>query len=158
MESIILSSLGIYKEKIPARECETREISLKEYKDFLKENHIQGEINSKLRLGLFYKDELVQVAGGGYSRFKKEEIESHRMSTKLNTQVMGGFSKLIKHSKLKKFISFVDRRLFNGKGYIASGFKLIDLKNSSTRRCLIFLATHLYNSTLLFLFNQRLPF
>ena len=80
------------------------------------------------------------------------------MSTKLNTQVMGGFSKLIKHSKLKKFISFVDRRLFNGKGYIASGFKLIDLKNSSTRRCLIFLATHLYNSTLLFLFNQRLPF
>ena len=36
MESIILSSLGIYKEKIPARECETREISLKEYKDFFK--------------------------------------------------------------------------------------------------------------------------
>lgn len=131
VESIILSSLGNYKQKIYARECEAKEISLKEYKDFLNENHIQGEINSKLRIGLFYKGELVQVAGWGYSRFKKGEIELHRMATKKFTQVIGGFSKLIKHSKLKNFVSFVDRRLFNGKGYTSSGFKLINITEPS---------------------------
>lgn len=131
IKSIILSSLGIYKQKIYARNCNVAKISSKEYKNFLNENHIQGEINSKLRLGLFYKDELVQVAGWGYSRFKKGEIELHRMATKKFIQVIGGFSKLIKHSNLKSFVSFVDRRLFNGKGYTSSGFKLIDITEPS---------------------------
>lgn len=124
-KSIIASALGVYERRIYARNCECKEISSEEYRDFLERNHIQGSINSSIRLGLFYESELVQVAGWGKSRFKKDEMELHRMCSKLNTQVIGGFSKLIKHSNLKKFISYVDRSLYDGKGYEASGFTII---------------------------------
>ena len=124
-KSIIASALGVYERKIYARNCECKEISSEEYRDFLERNHIQGSINSSIRLGLFYNGELVQVVGWGKSRFKKDEIELHRMCSKLNTQIIGGFSKLIKHSRLKEFISYVDRSLYDGKGYKASGFTVL---------------------------------
>jgi hypothetical protein len=126
-KSIIASSLGVYNQKIYARECIYREIGNDEYRIFLEKNHIQGAVNSNLRLGLFYNGELVQVAGWGKSRFKKGEYELHRVCSKLNTQIVGGFSKLIKHSKLKTFISYVDRSLYDGKGYTACGFKILSI-------------------------------
>lgn len=123
-KSIIKSALGIYDKKISARKCVCREIDNSTYKDFLIENHIQGAMNSTIRLGLFFNDELVQIAGWGKSRFKKGDYELHRMCSKLNTQVVGGFSKLIYHSNLDKFTSYVDRELYNGNGYRACGFSM----------------------------------
>ena len=96
-----------------------------QYKQFLDVNHIQGGINSSLRLGLFYQGELVSVIGFGKSRFKKGEYELHRYCSKLYTQVIGGFSKLIKHSGVNEFISYVDRSKFNGSGYMSIGFKIL---------------------------------
>jgi hypothetical protein len=125
-KSIIASALGVYNKRIYARDCECREIDGEEYRTFLENNHIQGPVNSAIKLGLFYGGELVQVAGWGKSRFKRGEYELHRMCSKLNTQVVGGFSKLIKHSGLKNFISYVDRSLYNGKGYKSSGFKVLE--------------------------------
>lgn len=124
-KSLISSSLNMYKEKIYARKCVCKEISSQDYKNFLEKNHIQGAVNSSIRLGLYYNNELVQVAGWGKSRFKKGEIELHRMCTKLYTQVVGGFSKLIKHSNLKEFISYIDRSLFDGMGYIKTNFSIL---------------------------------
>lgn len=124
-KSLISSALGIYKQRVYARDCSVSEISSEQYKNFLDENHIQGSITSSIRKGLFYKGELIQVAGWGKSRFKKGEIELHRMATKKYTQVIGGFSKLIKHSSIDHFYSYVDKRLFDGKGYTASGFNCI---------------------------------
>lgn len=125
-ESIIKAALGKYNRRIYARECICQKIDSETYRSFLKNNHLQGSVNSSLRLGLYYKGELVQVAGWGKSRFKKDEVELHRMCTLLNTQVIGGFSKLIKHSSLTSFVSYVDRSLYDGRGYLSSGFKLID--------------------------------
>ena len=124
-KSIISSALGVYERKIYARKCSIREITSKEYKDFLDINHIQGSINSSIRYGIFYKDELVSVIGFGKSRFKRDEIELHRFCSLLNTQVIGGFSKLIKHSGIRNFISYVDLAHFDGSGYTKCGFKLI---------------------------------
>lgn len=124
VKSIILSSLGIYERKIFARKCEVKEVDDFTFRNFCNENHIQGECNSSERLGLFYNNELVQCVGFGKSRFTKNENELIRMVTKLNTQVIGGFSKLMKHYG-KNCISYIDRRLFDGKGYNSSGFEYI---------------------------------
>lgn len=123
-KSIIASALGVYERRIYARKCECKEIDFKIYSEFLSDNHIQGSVNSSIRYGLFYEGELVQVAGWGKSRFKKGDFELHRMCTKLNTQVIGGFSKLIKHSGLEEFISYVDRDIYTGKGYLSCGFEI----------------------------------
>ena len=39
--------------------------------------------------------------------------------------MVGGFSRLIHHSGIESFTSYVDRDLFNGSGYKAAGFKVI---------------------------------
>ena len=124
-KSIIKSSLNIYDRKIYARKCKVMDIDDLTYKNFLEENHIQGPVNSFIRKGLFYNRDLVQVIGVGKSRFKKDEYELHRMCTKLNTQVLGGFSKLLKSLNLKSLITYVDLSLFNGKGYESIGFKFV---------------------------------
>jgi hypothetical protein len=103
-----------------------REINQDQYRQFLENNHLQGSVNSSLRLGLFYNDELVQVAGWGRSRFNQSEIELHRMCSALNTQVIGGFSKLIKASNLNEFISYIDLSVHDGHSYLASGFHILD--------------------------------
>lgn len=124
IKSIIKSSIGKYDEKIYARNCILKEISQKDYKEFLTKNHLQGPVNSSIRYGLFYENELVQVAGFGKSRFKKDELELHRMCTKLNTQVVGGFSKMCKYLN-KPFVSYIDRSKYTGSGYKAIGFKFL---------------------------------
>ena len=60
----------------------------------------------------------------GKNRFKKNEIELYRMCTKLNTQVLGGFSKLISHLNVDEIHSYIDRRLFNGNGYNSCGWEI----------------------------------
>ena len=124
IESIIKSALGIYEEKIFARKCEVKKLDDKTFRQFCNKNHIQGECNSSDRLGLFYNDELVQAVGFSKSRFSKNEMELVRMVTKLNIQVVGGFSRLMKHFG-KNCISYIDRRLFDGKGYKFSGFEYV---------------------------------
>lgn len=125
-KSIIKSSLGIYNKKIYARKCIAKSIDKNIFDKFCNENHIQGSCVSSDSFGLFYNNELIQVVGFNKSRFSKNEIELVRMCTKLNTQVIGGFSKLMNFYG-KKCISYVDRRLFNGKGYSSSGFKLLKI-------------------------------
>lgn len=128
-KSIICSALNIYKEKIFARKCIIKEIVSKDYKNFLTENHIHGAVNSKYKYGLFYNNELVQVVGLGKSRYEKDIIELHRMVTKNNTQVIGGFSKLLKNvmekENIREIISYIDKSLFTGIGYEKLGFKLV---------------------------------
>lgn len=126
-ESIILSALGLYKQKIFARKCQFKKIDNKIGKSFVDINHLQGSINGGEYFGLYYNDELVQVIQIGKSRFKKGEIELYRMCTKLNTQVIGGFSKLMKNQPYDKIISYIDRSLYNGKGYFESGWKFLGI-------------------------------
>ena len=84
---------------------------------------MQGSINSSIRYGLYYDDELIAVIGFGKSRFKKDEIELHRFCCKLNYHIPGAFSKLIKHSNMNNFITYVDLAHFTGDGYKKIGFK-----------------------------------
>ena len=47
------------------------------------------------------------------------------MCTKLNTQIVGGFSKLLKHQPYNNFVSYVDLSKFDASGYLKNRFKII---------------------------------
>lgn len=128
VESIILSACGIYKEKIFARKCSFKEISIEEGNKFINENHIAGSIKAESKFyALIYNGEIKQCIQIGANRFDKGTIELLRMCTKLNTEIVGGFSKLIKNQPFDNIISYVDRSLFNGNGYNSSGWEIIDV-------------------------------
>jgi hypothetical protein len=131
VKSIIKSKLGIYDHIIYGRKCELRELTNKEYQEFINLNHVQGYTVAPIRLGLFHNNELVACIGIGKSRFKKDEMEVIRFCNKLNTLVVGGLSKLIKHSGIKELVSYVDLRYFNGSGYEKAGFKFVSQSTPS---------------------------
>lgn len=125
LKSIISSALGIYKTRVYARKCEVREVSSSEARIFLETNHLQGFIPSSDRVGLYYNNELIQLLCFGKNRFKRDEIELLRMCTKLDTQVVGGFSKLLKYQPYEEFISYVDLSKFSANGYLKNSFEII---------------------------------
>ncbi len=126
IQSIIKSALGIYDKKLYARVCNVYPIMQETYRDFLEENHLQGAINSSIRFGLFTESELVAVIGFGFNRFSKEkELELHRYCNKKNYQILGGFSKMLKHSGITSFNTYVDIAHFSGMAYEKTGFKII---------------------------------
>lgn len=132
-KSIILSALGIFEERIFARKCYIKQISPKEGKDFLEENHIQGSINASVRLGLFNGDSLIQVMTFGKKRkclgsiHKDGDWELYRLASKKNMLVVGGASKLLsffeKTYRPSSITSYCDKRWFSGNGYKKIGFK-----------------------------------
>lgn len=131
--SMILSKLGVFKRIIYARDTEFKEIYSKEYNSFIKENHIQGSVQSKYKFGLFYNDELVSVCGFSSSRFKKGEVELTRFCSLLNTKIIGGFSKLVKNAEkylkeksIDQYVSYCNLRFSRGDVYSKNGFTLVN--------------------------------
>jgi len=133
VKSILRNRLNKIDQKIYGRKCFIKEVSSKESKNFLNENHIQGNVNSSVRLGLFYNDEMVSLMTFSKGRIimggKKDEWELNRFVNKINTNVIGSASKLlsyfIKKYQYKKIISYSDVRLFDGKMYEKLNFKTI---------------------------------
>ncbi len=125
VQDILAGALGCYGRTVYARSCDVREVSADEYEAFLSAYHLQGAVKSSLRLGLHLDGELLMCCGWGRSRFNSKETELHRMCAKAGTRVVGGFSKLIAHSGLNRFVSYVDVAHFTGQGYEAAGFRQI---------------------------------
>ena len=129
-KSMIKNQLGLIDEKIFARKCIIKEISKKEGYDFLEKNHIQGKCSSTVMIGLYYKNELVSLMTFGKSRHfignGKYDYELLRFCNKINTNVIGGASKLFKHF-LKTYnpsniVSYADKRWSKGNLYEKLGF------------------------------------
>lgn len=119
--SLIKSSINL-SNRLYAKNCEIRNVSNSEYKSFCVANHIQGWIPAKIKLGLYYKNELVAVMSFGKSRFdKKIQYELLRYCSKLETNIVGGPSKLFKNFILmydpSSIVSYCQRRLFTGEMY-----------------------------------------
>lgn len=114
--------------KVYARKCIIKEIDNKTCNEFLDYNHLQGKVNSTVKLGLYYNNDLVSVMTFGKSRYNKNiEYELLRFCNKLNYSVMGGASKLLKYFerkyKPKSIISYANRRWSRGNLYFNLGFE-----------------------------------
>ena len=123
VKSILLSKMGIYEKRIFARNCVVKKVNNKQVRDFVDNNHIQGNTKASSYYCLYYKNEIVSVASVGKGRFRKNTFELIRYCTKLNHVVIGGFSKLL--SVIKKdyneIYSYADLRYFTGEIYSKFG-------------------------------------
>ena len=135
VKSIILSKLGLINKSIYARKCVIKEIPIDICNNFLNENHIQGKSNSSVKLGLYYNNELVSVmafcrkrgdVGGKEYKHKKDVWELSRFCNKINTNIVGAASKLLKYFiktyDPKSIISFSMNDISNGSLYETLGF------------------------------------
>ena len=114
--------------KVYARKCLVKEISYNDAKSFCVQNHLQGSCPSKINLGLFYNEELLEVMTFGKPRYNKHyEYELLRLCTKKYYSVIGGASKLWKYFLTKyspkSVLSYANRRFSNGSIYETLGFK-----------------------------------
>jgi hypothetical protein len=135
VQSQIINWLGLSSIKIGARNCEVKII--KSSADFLEENHIQGSDKSSIKIGLFYKNELVSIMTfdkfEGRKKLPDYEWNLSRFCNKKGMNIQGGASKLlsffIKNWKTLRIISYADNDWSDGNLYSQLGFKLVSISN-----------------------------
>jgi len=142
-ESFVLNKLNKTKSRIYARNCEIKEISYTDSKLFLENNHLQGDCKSSIRIGLFSNNELVSLMTFSKLRLplqRKEEsrkrdkhYELTRFCNKLNMNVVGGASKIIKYF-ISKYLpiqieTYSDNLISNGDLY-----KVLEFEYSHTSK------------------------
>jgi len=172
VKSRLKHAVGKIKYKIYARKCKVRQIPASLKSKFLQKYHIQGNDNSTIYLGLFYKNHLVSVMT--FSPLRKalgfKSIDNNwelvRFCSVFQFSVVGGASKLLKyfetHFNPAKLLSYADRRWSEGNLYKQIGFKLIGetvpnywyVKNGQRKHRFGFQKNKL--STLLNIFNETL--
>ncbi len=132
VKSRLKNILGLTSNKIFGRKTVVKEVETKQARLFFENNHLQGYTNSKIKVGLYYKDELVSCMlfskprigiGSSYDGY-----ELTRFANLVNTNVIGGASKLLKYfEKVYQPVeirSYADRRWSDGGLYDVLGFEL----------------------------------
>jgi hypothetical protein len=107
-----------------------------EEREFLVNNHIQGYVPSKIKIGLYYENNLVSIMTFGSRRkvlgqnSESGKYEMLRFCNKLNTQVIGGASKLFSHFianyNFSSVTSYQDNDWHAGNLYEKLGFEMIE--------------------------------
>jgi hypothetical protein len=133
VKSFIKNKIGKSK-RIYARKCKI--IELKDNSlihNFLEENHIQGFVGSKIKLGLEYEGELVSIMTFGSlrralgSKSSDKSYELLRFCNRKGLSVIGGASKLFNHFKrnfeYSEIISYSLNDYSNGNLYNKIGFE-----------------------------------
>jgi len=124
VKSMILHKIG-FSSRVWARKCEVSTITSDQALRFFNENHIQGHRPASLYYGLLIENEIVAAIS-----ISKHHVYGHeliRYTNKLNTTVVGGFSRLLRYSKINKMVTYADRRFSVGDVYEKTGFKLLSV-------------------------------
>lgn len=133
--SIIKNKLGLVEQKIYARNCYIKVVPSDQHKQFLENNHIQGSVNTTIKLGLYHGNDLVSLMTFGRRNGigKNIDWELIRFCNKKDTVVVGSASKLfkyfVKNYKPKNVVSYSDRRWFSGGLYKLLGFNNTNVSN-----------------------------
>lgn len=130
-----LKSIFGDNKKIHARKCVIREISSTEAKQFIDNNHLQGYINSSIKIGLFYDNNLVQVMTFG--KLRKclgsnggiNEYELYRLCSLNGYTIVGGASKILNYFRKKynpsRIITYCSNDISFGNVYEKIGFSFV---------------------------------
>lgn len=132
IKSQIKNWLGL-SNRIWARNCHVKEVNVSDSIEFLNKNHIQGGIGSNLKLGLYYKNELISLMTfdnlEGRKRMTPGNWNINRFCNKLGSTVVGGASKIfkyfIKNYEVKRVISYSDKDWSTGGLYEKLNFTKI---------------------------------
>lgn len=132
IKDYIKSKLGLCSKRIYARKCHIREIDAHTARLFVNSNHIQGYSNAAYKIGLFYDDVLVSVMLVGKlrdmmgSKPKEGHYEIYRVVSREDTEVVGGFSKMLKYFERtynpECIITYGDLCYTLGNVYLKCGF------------------------------------
>lgn len=116
VKSIIANQCGL-SHRVYARKCHTKEISRQEGKKFLEDNHLMGAGAGRC-FALVNNNEIQTIMRVKSLGNNSSEYEISRFCHKLNTTVVGGFSKLLKYviNELTPslVITYTDLRYGNG--------------------------------------------
>ena len=118
------------KKKVYARQCEIKEVSIKETNDFLNTFHLQNTCKGQqVRLGLYHNNKLIQLMTFGKPRYNKNyQYELLRLCSYKNYIVIGGSHKLwnyfLKTYNPSNVISYCDNSKFSGRVYETLGMEL----------------------------------
>ncbi len=131
VKSMVLNQISKTPNKMYARKCVISQVKPKEKKEFLEENHLHGNSNSSINIGLFYEGKLVSLATFRKPRFDKRfDYELLRFANLRYTSVIGGFSKILKffteNYKFKTLLSYADRDWSIGSLYRINNFQFIE--------------------------------
>ncbi len=155
VKSIITNKIGKTNRRIFARNCKVKEVDNKMTREFLEKNHIQGFVGSKIKLGLFHKDELVSLMTFGSLRKSlsynnsENRWELLRFCNKVDLTVVGGaskiFSNFIKNYLVEEVISFCDYSRSDGNLYQKLGFTFSHLSEPNYYYIVDGLRKHRFN-------------
>jgi hypothetical protein len=125
-----MNKIGLINMKIYARKCVIKEVNKSDSSIFLNKNHIQGYSNFSIAYGLYFEDELVSLMTFGWRSINgKKEYELLRFCNKINTNVVGGASKLLKNFlntyNPTRIVSYADKDWSIGSLYNTLGFENI---------------------------------
>ena len=130
VERTLLSAIR-HLPKIGARKTEAKEVGVEEANAFFNKNHLQGEPNSSVFLGLYLSGELVSCMSFGVARSVRRNTDPQLWELQRyasSCTVVGGASKLlsmfVRMGLCHTIISYSDTRLFSGGMYEKLGFSL----------------------------------
>ena len=133
VKSLILSKLGIYKQRIFARKCSIVQISSNDAYKFYSLNHLQGNCSATFHFGLLYDNDIVAAMSFGKRSIghnDNKQWELIRYCVKQNIQVIGGASKLFKYAinqiQPEQIISWSSNDISNGSMYKELGFEQVN--------------------------------
>ena len=122
IKSIVGNKLGL-STSIGARKCSIVELSHKEGCEFFNDNHLMGKGKGQ-NFALMYEDSPVSVIS--IKRTKQKHHEVSRFASKLNYNIQGAFSRLLKHAEstldMETLTTFIDCRYGRGAYLTNMGF------------------------------------
>ena len=132
VKSRLTNILGGITLKIYARKCQIKEVNSKDASSFCNQNHLMGKGRSNIRIGLYHDNVLVSLMTFTNNNLSRKLIgvwEINRFASLLDTNVVGGASRLFKHFLTQcdptVVISYSDNRWSTGGLYAQLGFEKI---------------------------------